>query len=101
MTDQALSLNKSPTDLADQEICREALIEKYAKGGETSIEQVRARVARALAQVEAEGDRAKWEKRFTKALADGFIPAGRINSAAGVALQATLINLFSNQIQSA
>ncbi len=94
MTDQALSLNKSPADLADQEICREALIEKYAKGGETSIEQVRARVARALAQVEAEGDRAKWEKRFAKALADGFIPAGRINSAAGVALQATLINCF-------
>jgi ribonucleoside-diphosphate reductase alpha chain len=94
MTDQALSLNKSPAALADQEICREALIEKYAKGGETSIEQVRARVARALAQVEAEGDRAKWEKRFAKALADGFIPAGRINSAAGVALQATLINCF-------
>src|SRR6185503_19536584 len=70
------------------------LIEKYAKGGETSIEQVRARVARALAQVEAEGDRAKWEKRFARALADGFIPAGRINSAAGVALQATLINCF-------
>ncbi len=94
MTDQALSLNKSPAALADQEICREALIEKYAKGGETSIEPVRARVARALAQVEAEGDRAKWEKRFAKALADGFIPAGRINSAAGVALQATLINCF-------
>ncbi len=94
MTNQALTLNKSPADLADQEICREALLEKYAKGGETSIEQVRARVARALAQVEAEGDQAKWEKRFAKALADGFIPAGRINSAAGVALQATLINCF-------
>ena len=45
--------------LPDQEICREALIEKYAKGEETSIEQVRRRVARALAQFEAEGDRAK------------------------------------------
>ena len=80
--------------LLDQEICREALIEKYAKGEETSVEQVRRRVARALAQAEQEADRAKWEKRFYKALSDGFIPAGRINSAAGVALQATLINCF-------
>jgi ribonucleoside-diphosphate reductase alpha chain len=84
--------------LPTQEICREALIEKYAKGEECSapdaIRQVRLRVARALAQVEAEADRARWEKRFTKALEDGFIPAGRINSAAGIALQATLINCF-------
>jgi ribonucleoside-diphosphate reductase alpha chain len=94
MTIQAPILNKSVTDLADQEICREALLEKYAKGGETSVLEVRRRVARALAQVEAEGERAKWEKRFTKALEDGFIPAGRINSAAGIALQATLINCF-------
>src|SRR5512147_1210213 len=80
--------------LPEQEICREALIEKYAKGEEQSVEQVRRRVARALAQVEAEGDRAKWEKRFFQAQQDGFIPAGRINSAAGVQLQATLINCF-------
>jgi len=84
--------------LADQEICREALIEKYAKGEETSapdaIRLVRLRVARALAQAEAEADRAKWEKRFTQALEAGFIPAGRINSAAGIQLQATLINCF-------
>ena len=80
--------------LGDQEICREALIEKYAKGDESSVEEVRRRVARALAQVEAEGERAKWEKRFFQAQQDGFIPAGRINSAAGVQLQATLINCF-------
>src|SRR6185295_20305182 len=43
---------------------------------------------------EPEAERAKWEKRFYKALEDGFIPAGRINSAAGVQLQATLINCF-------
>src|SRR5262249_11811639 len=69
-------------------------IEKYAKGGESSAAEVRRRVARALAQVEAEGDRAKWETRFYAALEAGFIPAGRINSAAGVQLQATLINCF-------
>jgi len=84
--------------LPAQEICREALIEKYAKGEEATapdaIRLVRLRVARSLAQVEAEADRATWAKRFYRALEDGFIPAGRINSAAGVALQATLINCF-------
>jgi ribonucleoside-diphosphate reductase alpha chain len=82
------------TALPDQEICREALIEKYAKGDEASVEEVRRRVARALAQAEPENERAKWEKRFFQAQQEGFIPAGRINSAAGVQLQATLINCF-------
>src|SRR3954467_11876139 len=77
-----------------QEICRDTLLEKYAKGDEASIEEVRRRVARALAQAEAEDRRAHWERRFLQAQVDGFIPAGRINSAAGVQLQATLINCF-------
>ena len=80
--------------LPEQEISRDTLIEKYAKGKETSITEVRRRVARALAQVEAEDQRAVWEKRFLQAQEDGFIPAGRINSAAGVQLAATLINCF-------
>ena len=86
------------TDLPDQEICREALLEKYAKGDEAkapdALRQVRRRVARALAQAEAEADRGRWEKRFLAALEAGFVPAGRINSAAGVNIQATLINCF-------
>jgi ribonucleoside-diphosphate reductase alpha chain len=82
------------TALPEQEISRDTLIEKYAKGKETSITEVRRRVARALAQVEAEDQRALWEKRFLQAQEDGFIPAGRINSAAGVQLAATLINCF-------
>ncbi len=94
MSTDDLALKTETATLPDQEICREALLEKYAKGGEESVTQVRQRVARALAQVEAEGERAKWEKRFAQALNDGFIPAGRINSAAGVAMQATLINCF-------
>src|SRR4051812_3331308 len=77
-----------------QEICRDTLLEKYAKGDEASIEEVRRRVARALAQAEAEDRRAHWERRFLQAQNDGFIPAGRINSAAGIQLQATLINCF-------
>src|SRR5262245_32109111 len=92
-SDQA-TLSPAATALPDQEICRESLLEKYAKNGESSVAEVRRRVARALAQAEAEGDRAKWERRFFQALEAGFIPAGRINSAAGVALQATLINCF-------
>ena len=81
-------------NVAEQEICRDTLIEKYAKGKEATVEQVRLRVARALAQVEPEERRAHWERRFLQAQEEGFIPAGRIASAAGVNLQATLINCF-------
>ncbi len=89
-------MNSSPivTSVAEQPISRDTLLEKYAKGGEASIEEVRRRVARALAQAEAEDKRGFWEKRFLEAQEAGFIPAGRINSAAGVQLQATLINCF-------
>src|SRR5258706_8799339 len=80
--------------LPEQSISREVLLEKYAKGGETSVAQVRARVAHALAAAEPEGERAKWEARFLEAQERGFIPAGRINSAAGTSLTATLINCF-------
>jgi ribonucleoside-diphosphate reductase alpha chain len=80
--------------LPEQEICREVLLEKYAKGGEQSIKEVRWRVANALAAAEPEEKRAHWEKRFLEAMEAGFVPAGRINSAAGIPLQATLINCF-------
>ena len=78
----------------EQTISRETLLEKYAKGKEATVEEVRRRVARALAQVEPEEQRSHWERRFLQAQEQGFIPAGRINSAAGVQLQATLINCF-------
>ena len=80
--------------LPDQEICREALLEKYAKGKEQTITDVRERVARALAAAEVPEKRAHWERRFHETMEAGFIPAGRINSAAGIAMQATLINCF-------
>jgi ribonucleoside-diphosphate reductase alpha chain len=80
--------------LAPQPISHEVLIEKYAKGDEQSVEAVHQRVARALAQAEAPEQRAHWEQRFAEALHQGFIPAGRIQSAAGTDLSATLINCF-------
>src|SRR5258706_607636 len=80
--------------IPEQAICREALLEKYAKDNEQTMADVRARVARALAAAEAQDRRAHWERRFYQAMEAGFIPAGRINSAAGIPMQATLINCF-------
>jgi ribonucleoside-diphosphate reductase alpha chain len=77
-----------------QAISTEVLLEKYAEPGETSIEDVRRRVARGLAQAEKEDQRAHWEEVFFQAQENGFVPAGRINSAAGLKIQATLINCF-------
>jgi ribonucleoside-diphosphate reductase alpha chain len=83
-----------PSPVSEQEISRDTLLEKYAKGTEQTVTEVRRRVARALAQVERDHERPQWERRFFQAQEEGFIPAGRINSAAGVQLQATLINCF-------
>ncbi|MDT9000674.1 adenosylcobalamin-dependent ribonucleoside-diphosphate reductase [Paucibacter sp. APW11] len=80
--------------LPAQEISAEVLLEKYAKGDEKTLDELRARVARALAQAEAPEARAQWEARFLDAQRRGFVPAGRINSAAGTELSATLINCF-------
>ncbi|PLC48232.1 ribonucleoside-diphosphate reductase, adenosylcobalamin-dependent [Pollutimonas subterranea] len=77
-----------------QDISTEVLIEKYAKGGENSITEVRSRVANALAQVEEPKQRKKYAEEFLWAMQHGFIPAGRVNSAAGTDLQSTLINCF-------
>ncbi len=81
-------------ELADQAISSEVLLEKYAKGDEKNVVDVRMRVAHALASAEKKSERAYWERAYFAAMEAGFIPAGRINSAAGTALQATLINCF-------
>ena len=80
--------------LPAQAISEDVLLEKYAKGDEHSVDAVRLRVATALAQAEAPGSRSEWAARFLQAQRDGFVPAGRINSAAGTDLTATLINCF-------
>jgi ribonucleoside-diphosphate reductase alpha chain len=82
------------TDMAPQEISLDVLLEKYAKGEEASISDVQARVASALASVEQPDFKAYFEEKFLWAQQNGFVPAGRINSAAGMDLHATLINCF-------
>ena len=84
-----------PQDLtATQPISHDVLKEKYLKPGETGMEDVFRRVARALASVEPEAEREKHEALFLENLHAGAIGAGRIMSAAGTAIQATLINCF-------
>src|SRR4249920_2817976 len=87
-----MKLNDTLLSLPPQQVSLDVLLEKYAKGDEKTVEDVRRRVARALAAVET--DPATWEPMFYEALENGFIPGGRINSAAGTHLQATLINCF-------
>jgi ribonucleoside-diphosphate reductase alpha chain len=78
-----------------QAIAADVLIEKYAKDGECSVRDVRRRVAKALASVEADASRERFEEAFMWAQENGFVPAGRINSAAGLSgMKATLINCF-------
>jgi len=77
-----------------QDISTEVLIEKYAKGAETTIGEVFSRVAEALAEVETGKTRTKFAEEFLWAMQNGFIPAGRVSSAAGTGLQTTLINCF-------
>ena len=78
----------------EQPISLDVLQEKYLKSGETSAEQLYARVARALASVEAPEVRAEWEQKVLANLRAGAIGAGRIMSAAGTDIQATLINCY-------
>jgi len=77
-----------------QPISLDVLREKYLKPGEETELDLLGRVARALASVEPEEQRALWEGRFLSNLQAGAIGAGRIMSAAGTSLQATLINCF-------
>ena len=88
-TQQTLHASASVATLPAQPISHEVLIEKYAKGDEDSVLAVHERVARALAQAEEPNLRMLWRERFQQALDAGFVPAGRIQSAAGTELAAT------------
>lgn len=79
---------------SQQPISLDVLSEKYLKPGETTADELYQRVARALASVEKPELRAKYESLFLANLKAGAIGAGRIMSAAGTDIQATLINCF-------
>ena len=81
-------------ELYPQAISQDVLLDTYAQPGETSITQVRQRIAQVLAQAEAPAQRASWQQRFVQAQAAGFIPAGRIAANAGAPGQATMVNCF-------
>ncbi|KAB2898468.1 MAG: adenosylcobalamin-dependent ribonucleoside-diphosphate reductase [Burkholderiaceae bacterium] len=87
-------LGRAQDVTAVQPISLDVLHEKYLKPGETSVEELYRRVARALASVEPEARRAEFEALFLANLHAGAIGAGRIMSAAGTDIQATLINCF-------
>ena len=80
--------------LEPQEISIDVLIEKYAKGDENNIPVIQKRVGYALAECEKPEDREQWAQTFIKTQEDGFIAGGRIDSAAGMNSESTLINCF-------
>ena len=80
--------------LPPQPISTDVLREKYLKDGESTVEELYDRVARALASVEKPELQAEFGQKFRSNLDAGAIGAGRIMSAAGTGIQATLINCF-------
>ena len=80
--------------LAPQTISTDVLQEKYLKPGEHTAQDLYVRVARALASVESPDSQAQYEALFLANLENGAIGAGRIMSAAGAGIDATLINCF-------
>ena len=93
-----------------QQITKDVLLEKYAKGNEQSAEDIFKRVAKGIAAVEqnkhverefeidgvivkkAVHEHDYWEGVFYNNMMNGAIGAGRIMSAAGAGIAATLAN---------
>ncbi|MBB5467442.1 ribonucleoside-diphosphate reductase alpha chain [Paraburkholderia sp. CI2] len=77
-----------------QQFSLDVLLEKYAKGDEQSADDVYRRVARGVAEAEPPELRASVEEQFVDNMRHGALGAGRIMSAAGSGIAATLINCF-------
>jgi ribonucleoside-diphosphate reductase alpha chain len=87
MTNNTTDQQLAPESAAiEHEISGEVLVEKYAKGGETTVPKCAPRRPALAQAVEAEDKRAHWEAKFLEAQERGFVPAGRISSAAGTDL---------------
>ncbi|HTR07440.1 MAG TPA: adenosylcobalamin-dependent ribonucleoside-diphosphate reductase [Paraburkholderia sp.] len=83
-----------PLPFPPQQFSLDVMLEKYAKGDEQTADDIYRRVARGVAQAEPPGLRAEIEARFVDNLRHGALGAGRIMSAAGTGIEATLINCF-------
>lgn len=82
--------------MSTQEICIDVLKEKYAEANENTPSDIRRRVAKALANNQAE------EAAFYRAQEDaGVIMGGRINASAGLGkgVEATMINCFVQPVE--
>lgn len=88
------SLSAPQLLVAPQQFSLDVLLEKYAKGDEQTADDVYRRVAHGVALAEPEALRESVEARFTENLRHGALGAGRIMSAAGTGIAATLINCF-------
>ena len=92
-------MNRDPIQsfLQPQQVSVDVLAEKYCKGQERTIEDVRRRIAAGIASVEGSSSDT-WAEAFYQVQEVGFVPAGRICSAAGTSINATLINCFVQPI---
>jgi hypothetical protein len=70
------TVKASAANLPMQEISGEVLVEKYAKGDEQTVAEVRRRVARALAAVEAEDKRATGRRSSSRRRSVASCPPG-------------------------
>src|SRR3984957_10597121 len=98
MADDSIETRPTPSAtrllVAPQQFSLDVLLEKYAKGDEQTADDVYRRVARGLDMAEPKALRETIEARFVENLRHGALGAGRIMSAAGTGIAATLINCF-------
>lgn len=93
--EQANNLTQMPA----QSISLDVLHGKYCKDEEKTAQDVFKRVAAGISAVEKTAKlRKKWEQLFLENMERGAYGAGRIMSAAGTEIQATLINCFTQPI---
>lgn len=106
-----IRMNKSE-QLSPQEITTDVLLEKYAKNGEISADEIYRRVAKGVASCEKDikvnkefildevnvekdlSNRKYWEDKFYENMKNGGIGAGRIMSAAGTGNNVSWVNCF-------
>jgi ribonucleoside-diphosphate reductase alpha chain len=80
------------------DIHQDVLHDLYTQPRERGVDDVRRRIAQALAQAEPSAQRGAWAARFLAVQRAGFIPAGRIAANAGTPRHASWVNCFVQPI---